>query len=175
MNTKKRKKSQLSDQESQILTDELDALDQGTLDFPDTDRSGPDEAQEKSEELIEFARDPSTNLYGLAEEVDAFSDNDYHSLLGFSSWEDWSEENSLPTKTIARHLKIFRQLTERRRIPIEEYKHLTPGQVEAVLRPLLVDEPKVIAIAIENCYHPYPELDKWYEWEDELLARLKAG
>ena len=138
-----------------------------------TDGAWDEEIDEAAEEIIELSREADPNWYKIAKLVAGYCiDNEFY--LVDSRWEDWSDANALPTETIAKHLEIYHQLTELREIPIEMYERLTPARVDALLEPLLPDEPKVPAINVEIECSSIMAL-KWWEWEQKLLSRLKTG
>ena len=140
----------------------------------DNDFGWYEQGEEAAKEIIELSREPNPDWYEIALLVDDFRSKEFDHYRGPISWEDWSDENSLPTKTIAKHLAIYYLLTEQRAIPLEKYQHLTADQVENRLKPFLMVEPKVPAIAIEWEY-PYPELCEWYKWAIELESCLESG
>ncbi len=174
MNEDKDRTSGLTNEEAQFMVDELNALPQRRLDMEDNDFRWYEQGEEAAKEIIELSGDPNPDWYEIAMLVDVFCSEEYDHYRGDLCWEDWSDENSLPTETIAKHLEIYRQLTDLREIPIEEYRHLNADRVDALLKPLLPDEPRIPAIDYEVAC-PSSFVDSWWEWKKELLSRLKVG
>lgn len=159
---------QLSDEESQYMTDKLNSLSEHQYSIWNiTDDAIADQ-------IIELSRDPDPSWYEAAKLI---NDNNFptdYDFLGYSCWEALCHEHSLPTETIAAHLEIYFKMTALRKIPIKKYEHLPPDRVDDILKSLLRDEPTIPVIA-----HMDEDLDVddcgWFKWEKELLASLKAG
>ena len=173
MNEDNDRTSGLTDEKAQFMVDELNALPQRRLDMEDKDFGWYEQGEEAAKEITELSREADPNWYKIAELVAGYCiDNQFY--LVDSCWEDWSDYNGLPTETIAKHLEIYHQMTELREIPIEMYERLTPARVDALLEPLLPDEPKVPAISVEIECSSIMALN-WWEWEKKLLSALEAG
>ena len=172
-------RSQLTDEEAQFMTDELIALSENCPEIEDDDFFGNAEDKAIAEELIELANASDPNWYEVALYiVGLFRMNYDNYLMGLelngSDWVDWCNENELPIETISKHLEIIHQLTVLRQIPIEKYEHLSPDRVEALLKPLLHDEPTVPAIKCKIYCPVFLALD-WRKWEQKLLSVLEDG
>lgn len=166
-------KSNFTDEEVQDMMDHLDAVNQHHLDVKHNHKDRYAAAQGAAEDIIELVRGPEPDWYAVAMCIAEFESSDYQMDLGYVCWEHWSLRNNLPTETIAKHLEIYRQLTELREIPVEKYAHLTPDRISALLEPLLPSEPKVPAISTEIECSSIMALN-WWEWEQKLLSCLKA-
>ncbi len=168
MNEDNDRTSKLIDEEAQFMVDELNAINQHHLDIKHNYKSWYALAQGAARDIIELVRDPDPDWHEVAICIADFEIMDYPMHLGYICWEHWSRKNNLPTETIAKHLEIYRQLTELREIAVEKYAHPTPDRIDALLKPLSPHEPKVPATDYEiECSSS--EVWKWREWEEELL------
>lgn len=130
-----------------------------------------DRAQKASEEITEISRHATQSGYDLVLAVEKFCDNQDYLLVGFNNYSLWCESIPLDMRTISRHKKIYNELTERRGILLETYRHLSPSKVKSILRPLLPEEPTIPAVGAILWHRP-PELEKWWKWWKNLQSLL---
>ena len=168
-------KSQLTDEETQFMTDQFIELSENSSGIEEDDMDLMEDNMDGAAlEAIDIARSTDPNWYEVALLIAGYKIGCYEYYYPGTSWVDWCNENDLPTETISKHLEIIHQLTILRQIPIESYEHLSPDRVEALLKPLLHDEPTVPAIKC-TIYCPVLLAIDWRKWEQKLLTVLEAG